>query len=61
MTEMLVMEMPGGRAMRTSPRASGHMAEPSAEVPVPAARTGVGGGGCTALRKIPFRKAAARV
>jgi hypothetical protein len=40
MTEMSVMEMPCGRARRMSPRASGRMAEPLAEVPAPAARPG---------------------
>jgi hypothetical protein len=40
LTEMSAMEMLCGRAMRMSPRAPGRMAEPSAEVPAPAARPG---------------------
>jgi hypothetical protein len=40
MTEMSAMEMPCGRVMKMSPRASGRMAEPSAEEPAPAARPG---------------------
>jgi hypothetical protein len=65
MTEMSAMEMPCGRAMRMSPRASGRMAEPSAEAPAPAARPGTRRRGgsrvdampalCTARRKIAFR------
>jgi hypothetical protein len=40
MTEMSAMEMPCEGAMRMSPRASGRMAEPSAEAPALAARPG---------------------
>jgi hypothetical protein len=59
------MEMPCERARRMSPRASGRMAEPLAEVPAPAARPGSRRRGdsrveamparCAARRKIPFR------
>jgi hypothetical protein len=38
MVEISVMEVPCGKAMRMSTRDSGRMAEPSAEVPEPAAR-----------------------
>jgi hypothetical protein len=61
MVEISVMEVLCGRAMRMSTGDSGRMAEPSAEVPEPAARprswqrAEVMHGQCTAQHKIPFK------
>jgi hypothetical protein len=55
MTEMSMMEMPCGRARRMSPRASGQMAKPSAEVPAQAARPGSRRRGGSRVEAMPAR------